>query len=77
MFHKHMSSFYMNFHQGVQPTEGWSTGGPLQLQHKLDNAKRGIPSQGGKIDLDPKSIGFLPSSYTTYMWSLIVIGLKL
>ena len=47
---------------------------------KLDNAKRGIPSQGGKIDLDlwhsdPKSIGFLPSSLTTYMWSLKVIEL--
>ena len=44
---------------------------------KLDNAKRDIPSQGGKINLDLKSMGPLSSSYTTYMWSLIVIGLKL
>ena len=41
-------------------------------QKKLDNAKRGIPSQGGKIDLDlwphdPKSIGILPSSSIYYM----------
>ena len=44
----------------------------LYLQIKLDNAKRGIPSQGGKVDLDlwthdHKSIGILPSSSTTYM----------
>ena len=50
----------------------------------LDNAKRGILSQGegSKVDVDlwpsdPKSIEFLPSSSTTYMWSLKVIGQKL
>ena len=49
---------------------------------KLDNAKRGIPSQGGKVDLDlwprdPKSIGFLLSSWWMCMWSMKVIGQKL
>ena len=49
---------------------------------KLDNAKRGIPSQGAKVDLDlwprdKKSIGFLLSSWTTYMQSLKVIEQKL
>ena len=39
-------------------------------------------TQSAKVDLDlwpcdPKSIGFLFSSSTTYMWSLKVIGLKL
>ena len=41
---------------------------------KLDNAKRGIPSQGAKVDLDiwprdPKAIGFLLSSLRMCMWS--------
>ena len=39
-------------------------------------------SQSAKVDLDlwpcdPKSIGFLLSSSTTYMWSMKVIGQKL
>ena len=49
---------------------------------ELDNAKHGIPSQGGKVDLDlwprdSKSIGFLLSSSKTYMWTLKVIWQKL
>ena len=49
---------------------------------KLDNAKRGISSQVGKIELDlwprdSNSIGFLPSSSKTDMWSLELIELKL
>ena len=48
------------------------------LSNKLDNAKRGIPSQGAKVDLEiwpcnPKSIGFFLLSWTIYMWSLKVI----
>ena len=59
---------------------------PEEVQHmkqnELDNAKRGIPSQGGKVDLDlwpryRKSIGFLLSSWWMCMWSLKVIGQKL
>ena len=63
----------------------WITGGNNHLNNflfQLDNAKRGIPSQGGKVDLDlwprdPKSIGFLLSSWWMCMWSLKVIGQKL
>ena len=40
-------------------------------QKQIDNAKRGIPSQGGKIDLDlwphdPKSIGVQAKLTLTY-----------
>ena len=53
-----------------------------QSKIEVDNEKCGIPSQGGEIYLDlwpwdPKSVGFLPSSPTTYMLSLKVIELKL
>ena len=51
---------------------------------QLDNAKCGIPLQGAKVDhdnwpyeYDPKWIGSLLSSSTTFIWSLEVIGQKL